>query len=232
MKQIITFLIICNFHLLNAQNDLGIPPGTLQLNDSLFIDISPVTNLMFLEYLTVKEVLKSKGYTSVREFTKGTSENGFPIEMRTLSYPSPLLIEFYLKNKYLKRKGYGREYKFRYHPVLNISKKQAIDFCKWRTEMVSHLWLNDEKYASIKYQSDKISYRLATKNELILANTYFSNLDRVIEFKEKLLKIKQDKITSEFTVFPVNELTTSEQLFNDKPSFEFTGFRCACELKK
>ncbi len=232
MKKIIALLIICNFYLLNAQNDFVMPPGTLQLNDSLFIDKSPVTNLIFLEYLTVKKALKSKGYTSFSDFTKQTNERGFPMEMKTIRYPSPLLIKFYLNNKYLKRKGYGREYKFRYHPVLNISKKKAIDFCKWRTEMVSHLWLNDEKYSSIKNQSDKISYRLATKNELILANTYFSNLEKVIKFKEKLLKIKQDKVTTRFTVFPINELTTSDQLFNDKSNFKFTGFRCVCELKK
>lgn len=232
MKKAIILLLICNFCSLNAQNELVVPPGTLQLNDSLFIDKSPVTNLMFIEYLTVKKVLKNKGYTSFKEFTKETNENGFPIEMRIIIYPSPLLIEFYSNNKYLKSKGYGREYKFSYHPVLNVSKKLATDFCKWRSEMVSHLWLNDEKYSSIKNQSDKISYRLAATNELIRANTYFSNLKRAIEFKEKLLKIKQDKVTTEFTVFPVNELTTSEQLFNDKPNFEFTGFRCVCEMKK
>ena len=57
--------------------------------------------------------------------------------------PSPLLIEFYSSNKYLKRRGYGGETKFKYHPVLNVSKNQAAEYCKWRTEMVNHLWKNN-----------------------------------------------------------------------------------------
>ena len=155
MKKIFVLLLIYNFNLLNAQSDLTIPPGTIQLNDNLFFDKSPVTNIMFVEYLTIKKVLENKGYSSFSQFIKDNNIKGFPKEMRVLRYPSPLLIQFYSSNKYLKRKGYGRKYKFRYHPVLNISKKQAIDFCKWRTEMVSHLWLNDEKYSSIKNQSNK-----------------------------------------------------------------------------
>lgn len=232
MKKIIVLIIICNFCILNAQNDLESPPGTIQLNDSLFIDKSPVTNFMFIEYLTVKKTLEGKGFITFGQFTKVTNEKGFPLEMRIIKLPSPLLIEFYSNNNYLKRKGYGRESKFKYHPVLNVPKKQAIDFCKWRTEMVSHLWKNDEKHSKYKNLSDKISYRLATQNELELANTFFSNLNRAVDFKEKILKIKKEKEATDFTVFPIRELTISEQLFNNNSNFEFTGFRCVCEMKK
>lgn len=230
MNKIITLLVICNFQLLIGQNELKIPPGTIKLNNSLFIDQSPVTNLMWIEYLTIKKILKNKGYSSFEKFTKETNENGFPKDMNTLNLP--LLINLYSKNKYLKRKKYGREYKYSNHPVLNISKEQATDFCKWRTEMVSHLWLYDDRYSSIKNQSNKILYRLADKNELDFAYAYFSNLDRVIEYEKNLFIIKQDKITTNFIIFPVNELTVSQQLFNYMPNFEFTGFRCICEIKK
>jgi len=37
------------------------PPGTIKLNDSLYIDCTPITNLMFLEYLADKDFLKKKG---------------------------------------------------------------------------------------------------------------------------------------------------------------------------
>jgi hypothetical protein len=55
MNKIITLLVICNFQLLIGQNELKIPPGTIKLNNSLFIDQSPVTNLMWIEYLTIKK---------------------------------------------------------------------------------------------------------------------------------------------------------------------------------
>lgn len=225
-------MTIFNYCILCAQNDFDIPPGTVQVNDSLYIDKSPVTNLMFMEYLTAKEVLKNKGYLTFNEFIKDTNEKGFSREMTTIRIPSPLLIEFYSSNKYLKRKGYGREWKFRYHPVLNVSKIQAFEFCKWRTEMVSHLWKNDEKYSAVKSLSNKISYRLATKKELELANTFFSNSNMKTEFTEKILKVKQKKMVTDFIVFPIQEMTISEELFNQKLNYEYIGFRCICEIEK
>lgn len=230
MKKIIVLLLVGNFWLLNAQNSIEIPPGTIRLNDSSFIDLSPVTNLMFTEYLTAKKVLKNKGYETFSEFTKATNEKGFPIEMKVAF--SPLLIDFYSNNNYLTQKNYGREYQFQYLPVLNVSKEQAIDFCKWRTEMVSHLWKYDEKKALNKNLSDKINYRLATENELIVAQTFFLNSNTIIEFNEKLLDIKQEKNATQFTIFPVKELTSSEKLFNFNSNYGFTGFRCICEMKK
>ncbi len=230
MKKIIVLLLISNFCILNAQNDLKIPPGTIELNDSLFIDISPVTNSMFTEYLSVKKILKNKGYESFGEFVKKTNEKGFPIEMRIIA--PHLLIDFYSDNKFLTSNGYGLGYKFQNHPILNVSKKQAIDYCKWRTEMVSHLWKYDEKYVSNKNLSDKIYYKLATENELVLAYAFFLNSNKVVEFKEKILDLKQEKVATQFTVFPINEITASEKLFNSKSSFEFTGFRCICKMGK
>lgn len=232
MKKTIILLLTCNILILNAQNDLFLPPGTIQMNDSLFIDKSPVTNLMFIEYLNVKKVLQNKGYSTFAEFTKATNEKGFPLEMRTTKIPSPLLIDFYSIKKYLSRKDYGKESKFKHHPVLNVSKKQAIDFCKWRTEMASHLWNNDEKYASLKSLSNKITYRLATKNELELAKTFFSNSNAFTVFKEKLFQIEPQKIATVFTLFPINEMTGSDELFNYQASFDYTGFRCVCEIKQ
>ncbi|NDP26610.1 MAG: SUMF1/EgtB/PvdO family nonheme iron enzyme [Flavobacterium sp.] len=230
MKKTLIFLFICNFCTLNAQNNIDIPPGAIQLNDSIFIDISPVTNYMFTEYLTAKKVLRNKGYESFGEFVKKTNEKGFPIEMRIIA--PHLLIDFYSDNKFLTSNEYGLIYKFQNHPVLNASKKQAIDYCKWRTEMVSHLWKYDEKHMSNKNLSNKINCRLATENELILAKTFFTNSNKIGEFNEKILTVKQEKFATQFTIFPVNEMTASEKLFNNKSNFEFTGFRCICEMGK
>ena len=58
MVKISVLLCVLGFHLTKAQNTIVNPPGTLKLNDSLFIDKTPVTNMMFIEYLIEKDELK------------------------------------------------------------------------------------------------------------------------------------------------------------------------------
>lgn len=221
-----------NLNLLFCQDEVIIPPGTLKLNDSVFIDKSPVSNIMFSEYLNVKKVLKNKGYNSFNEFTAETNESGFPLEFRILRIPSPLLIEFYANDKFLNKKGYATESKYTDFPVLNVPKTIAMNYCKWRTEMVSHLWMYDEKYATVKDLAEKIVYRLATKEELLNASSIYSNSGNLVTFKGKLLKIKEEIQSNKFSVFPISEMTLSDEFFNDQEDYEYIGFRCICEINK
>lgn len=229
MKIIITVFLIFNFSILKAQDSLRIPPGTIKLNDSLFIDQTPVTNFMFLEYLAGKKSLNSMGYSRFSHFAKTTNETGFP--KYAMSFPSTYLIEFYSDKKYLRRKQYA-EFKFKYHPVLNISKKEATDYCQWRTDMVRHLYKYHEKQELNRDLANKISYRLVTNDELINAKNFFSNSNTLTEFNENLLKMElQDELTG-FVIFPINEMTQSEPLINEKLDADFIGFRCVCEIKE
>ncbi|WP_027125989.1 hypothetical protein [Gelidibacter mesophilus] len=230
MKQISIILLLFSIGILNAQNELAMPPGTIKLNDSLYIDTSPITNIMFEEYLTVKIALDAKGYSSFSQFASDTNEKGFPV-MNRINYLSPYLISLYINEPYLIKVGYHRDYLFSDHPVLNVPIELVHDYCRWRTEMVKHLWDNKEEYASNKTLSHKISYRLATKNELIDSFDFFSKSGEAVIFKKKLFKIRKENITREFTVFPVKEMTLSGEVFNDRPPYDYTGFRCVCEIK-
>ena len=123
MVKISVVLCVLGFHLTKAQNTIVNPPGTLKLNDSLFIDKNPVTNMMFIEYLIEKDELKENGYSSLSEYFADTIQSGFPKEMtNSFLLPSPFLIDFYSKNKYLRRKGYGKKHEFDNHPLLTITK--------------------------------------------------------------------------------------------------------------
>jgi hypothetical protein len=233
MVKISLLLCIFSFYLLQAQNTIVNPPGTLKLNDSLYIDKAPVTNFMFIVYLDEKEELKEKGYSTLSEYHTDTIQSGFPKEMsNSILLPSPFLIEFYSENKYLGRKGYGKKQEFRNHPVLTITKARASDYCAWRTEKVRYLWLNDPKYAANKVQAERIAYRLPTKNELISAKTYFTSINKAIMYRRRLFRIIDEKVPTDFYVFPIDELTASEEIFNEDPTHDYTGFRCVCELKK
>ena len=226
------WVFLINTGLLLSQDEITVPPGTIRVDDSVFIDKSPVTNLMFTEYLNVKEVLKNKGYDSLKEFTSATNETGFPIEFRIIRTPSSLLIEFYANDKFLNKKGYATESKFTNFPVLNVEKATAMDYCKWRTEMVAHLWMNDDKYIIVKDLANKINYRLATKEELLNASTVYSNSGNLVTIKGKLLKIKKEIPPNKFSVFPISEMTLSDEFFNNQENYEYTGFRCICEINK
>ncbi len=225
IKWIITVIIVFNLHLLCAQRNFTIPPGTLSINDSLYMDKSPVTNRMFVEYLTGKKVLNKKGYSSFKKYIEENSIKDFPPEFK----PAPLsliLIDHYANQNYLKKKGYGWDPMFNHHPVLNVSRDQAEDYCKWRSEMVHYRWSTDPRFTS-----KKTHYRLATAQELTLAYDYFVKEKDIDVLKGKLLKIKPPNNATNFTMFPIKEMTASEKVFNDIPSYEFTGFRCICELK-
>lgn len=221
-----------SINILSSQDEGIIPPGTIKLNDSVFIDKSPVTNIMFSEYLNGKKVLNDKGYDFFNEFTAATNESGFPSEFIRLRIPSPLLIEFYANDKFLNKKGYATESKYTDFPVLNVPKTIAMNYCKWRTEMVSHLWMYDEKYATVKDLAEKIVYRLATKEELLNASSIYSNSGNLVTFKGKLLKIKEEIQSNKFSVFPISEMTLSDEFFNDQEDYEYIGFRCICEINK
>lgn len=221
-----------NMSPLFCQDEMIFPPGTIKLNDSVFIDKSPVTNIMFTEYLNVNKILKNKGYDSFKEFTSATNESGFPIEFRIIRTPSPLLIELYANDKFLNKKGYATESNFTDFPVLNVEKATAMDYCKWRTEMVAHLWMNDDKYIIVKDLAKKIIYRLAAKEELLNASSMYSNSGNLVTLEGKLLKIKKEIPPNKFIIFPIAEMTNSDQFFNNQEDFEYTGFRCICEINK
>lgn len=219
-KILLIALVLSSLNFIQAQ----IPPGTIKINDSLFIDKSPVTNIMYIEYLSYKEILKRKGFASFDDFIKETKTLSFLI--------SPLLLKKnYANNKYLIRKKYYDHKKFNKHPVLNITKEQAVNFCKWRSQMVNHLWIQRNILAN--KQTRVINYRLLQKSEFINAKYFFTHSKNIIQFNKDLLKIKSKDIPENmFSIFPINELTTNEKLLNKTSNSIFTGFRCICEFKK
>lgn len=236
MKQTLLIILFLNLYQLNAQENIVNPPGTIHLKDNLYIDKTPVTNIMFLEYLSANNFLKKKGYKSVKHYFKSTDGNSYPSEMFAFIYPSPLLYDLNTIN-YLKRRLYYKDYKYRYHPILNILKKQAMDFCRWRTPMVEHLWLIDEKYLTNREIAQKISYRLASEDEILLAKKVFSERKKITDFKDKnLLPINLKLEVENFIILPISELTESEVIIKHnttrKSRHNFIGFRCVCEIKK
>lgn len=211
-----------------SQEKLGIPPGTILLKNNLYIDKAPVTNLMFLEYLTAKHSIRKNGFHSFSEFNKKNDEKIMIV------YPS-FLKNLDKKESLLTKKNYFKNIKYKYSPVLRISKEQAIDYCKWRTEMVKHVWSNNNNSIN-----QNIKYRLPKMEEILLAQEYFSERKKFkYDNGKNPTKFKTDKIVSDFIKKNISEFTISDKIFGKNwkgvSPTEFpndvTGFRCVCEIQ-
>jgi len=209
------------------------PPGTLKVNDSLYIDSTPITNFMFVEYLHSKHYLEKKGFKSFKEYSEDSLDNEYQNTISDFEYPSYLLESKNPQRKILKRKKYQIDTLYTDHPVLNVSKEQAVDYCKWRTEVVNVLWFNEKNNSMNKEVPSKVVYRLPTRREFLMAKSWF-------DFKNLLMDYQGQKVLS--TLFPYNpegyrtlsisEYTASEELFIKvgKNKKDFIGFRCICEV--
>ena len=233
MKKIIILLFLATFFAYGQSEN---PPGTIKLDDGFYIDQVPISNYMFAEYLTVKEFLKENGYDSFSNYSKTLTEDKFPIEiLEKYDYPSIYLVNEDPKHRYLKRKEYYKDTIYIDHPVINISKEKAKDYCKWRTEMVKHLWLYHEKHIDKRQLANKINYRLPSKTELIYAKEEFKSRNELTEYiDEKVLNIQLDYQPKGYIILPIIEYTESDDFNNQgiNKRKKFIGFRCVCEIEQ
>jgi len=132
--------------------DRNNPPGTVQLNDTLFVDKAEVGNIYWREYLFYLNVTE-KDETTITAALPDTSV------WNTETTHNPF-TEYYFRHP-----GYNN------YPVVGITYKQAVDFCKWRTFVVNFgSYLRENKFADFKEHLDdsfpiKFIYRLPTQEE-------------------------------------------------------------------
>lgn len=120
-----------------------IPPGTIQINDTLFADETEVTNSSWMEYEYWTKAIygaNSKDHLATLPDTLVWREK--------LSYNEPYVQYYY------------RHPAYKDFPVIGISYEQAIAYCKWRTERVrTHLTIKKD------FTHQHFEYRLPTKAE-------------------------------------------------------------------
>lgn len=119
------------------------PPGTVQINDTLFADEAEITNLGWLEF----EMWTAATYGK-------NSKEHLAVLPDTLVWRDKLAFnEPYVKYYY-------RHPAYKDFPVVGVSYEQAIAYCKWRTNQV-------KTFLSIKkdFRHQNFEYRLPTKAE-------------------------------------------------------------------
>jgi formylglycine-generating enzyme required for sulfatase activity len=225
------------------------PPGTSKINDSIYIDQLPVTNVMYLEFL---DRLQSFWSLEKHEEFKTAPKFGRPKVTPVYTYPNdlkktPLLIEMSINetltiNDSLKTHSqYLINPKYSHHPVLQVTREQAEMFCLWRTDMVMYLYATAKNERRRNKYPKEIRYRLPTQEELIQAKTFFKEQKEFSFSKEESplhLQLNDIKFRS-FIFLNISEYTTDSIPFgsnwrNNAPTTfpnDYTGFRCICEVK-
>lgn len=119
------------------------PPGTIQINDTLFADETEISNFSWLEYTwntAATYGTDSKEYKSCLPDTLVWREKN--------SHNEPY-VNYYF-----------RHIAYRDYPVVGISYEQAVAFCKWRTERVK-MFLTRKR----DFKNHNFEYRLPSKEE-------------------------------------------------------------------
>ena len=216
---------------MNSEN--FIPPGTIKINDSLFIDKTPISNLSYAEF----EKSISMGWNlQTKDSIKKMPNYG--IDLKNLNEFPGTNVDYTFYNSIKRNRidtindkviNYSYHPKYSSNPVLNISKENAELFCLWRTDMVDLAIASKSK--TINERNDfpnKVTYRLPTNQELMVAEAYFKN--------KKLLKVSNldlpinmifDSVKEKFYLVNLYETNSNEvKDKRTKPSI----FRCICEI--
>lgn len=131
-----------------------VPPGTVNINDTLFADETEISNFSWREFV---------------EFNRLKFGNGSPEYISSL--PDTLVWREKMTYNEPYVNYYYRHVAYKDYPVVGISYEQAVRFCKWRTERVHiYLEIKEGKRKEADRNNDytgklKFEYRLPTKQE-------------------------------------------------------------------
>ena len=226
----------------NAQQVYETPPGTIKINDTLFIDKAPVDNMMYLEFMVkvkslwnyaLQDTLKSLSLEEIDESIISNSVSNQQNEeiLKMITSVENIKISDSVNTEY-----YFNHPKFQYHPMVGVSKEQAQLYCDWRTDMVNLRWGKEIKENKNNYR--KIKYRLPTDQDLHLATKVFSENEKIVFSDQASLEKINLKIPKEkevFFLFDIPEFTQTEgdtALIEENKKYKFKFFRCVCEVEK
>lgn len=110
------------------------PPGTISLNDSLYVDQHELSNIDWLEYM----------YWNKRIFGSGSAEYLKTLPDTTVwsTLGDSLWCYELLTDVYLRHPSY------RNHPITGISKEQAAAYTQWRSDRVFEYLLIEQEVIS------------------------------------------------------------------------------------
>jgi hypothetical protein len=211
---VIGILTISNsWHKKDSSFEKETPPGTIKISENFYSDYTEITNFDWLEYMYWTQ--RVFGDSSKEHIASMPDKNVWINEYPCLSNYS----DFY----------YGHP-SYRSYPAVGVSQKQAIDYCKWRSDRVFEMLLiregvldhnpdqNTSNYFSIdNYYNGKYNntppdlkyniyphYKLPSEKEWIEVKDYFLiNKGKIKKCKQKYCSLHL-KTTSLPVVYNIN----------------------------
>ncbi|MBL7727292.1 MAG: SUMF1/EgtB/PvdO family nonheme iron enzyme [Dinghuibacter sp.] len=237
------------------------PPGTLRLNDSVYIDKHPVTNadyaffLLCLEQFWNHAVSDSLNQTDLSRLELPKLQRKYIRDMRwrnnqQLLYnrmqPGKAVYKFLDSGLTLKQQLLHPRVKD--FPITGISLEQAVTFCKWRTDMVRIQYAANHKSEKKKAKHfSYLQYRLPLAGEwmAIQKEKGFLGKQLMNTRLQEEWKLQERFINYAFSftewVEPsgeIHKLAVNDQekiLDMTVPPSENTpmlmGFRCSCDVR-
>lgn len=225
MKKCLVFSLFILLFLNFKGIDKNVPPGTVQLNDNLFMDKAEVSNMLWAEYL----------YAIAKKYGKKSPEYKSAL-------PDSIIWSSVYKSSF---NGTGR---YKDYPVIGISFEQAQNFCQWRSEAVTIIY-----HLHKRTKDEKPVYRLPSPQEW--EDMYKKDVDKsrsspeYITVLESVHEVYPSKGKTDFYCLKdnVSEMTSEKGIamganwlhpgldINKTISYSspsnWLGFRCICELK-
>jgi sulfatase modifying factor 1 len=186
------------------------PPGTVQVEDNLFIDEFEVSNVNWIEYMYwTKQIygLDSEEYKAVITDTL--------VWRRPEAYNEPY-VQYYHKHP-----------AYHNYPVVGISYEQAIAFCKWRTDRVNEaIYIKENKIKpEIGQQFPEApqvyKYRLPTKAEWekVARIDYSKRIEKKMNRKKNKGKERHNLLGNDKDQGPDNALKNKPDITNRVDSY-------------
>lgn len=120
-----------------------VPPGTAQVNDSLFADKTEISNFAWQEY---EQSIKTQYGANSKEHLATLPDT--LVWREKLSYNEPYVDYYY------------RHPAYKDFPVVGVSYEQAVAYCAWRTQQVK-----TKLSGSRDFKHRNFEYRLPSKKE-------------------------------------------------------------------
>lgn len=232
-------------------NTNSVPPATIKLSATLYLDRVPVTNVMYEEFLeqlqnswSKKKSEKMLSYPRYGLDKDLVFErfNGSYFQYREAQYTD---LDQMISNK-LNLDNYIHLPIYRFQPAVTMNEAKAALFCKWRTDITNAVYAIKSKNASqrAKYPT-KVVYRLPTKEEMVQAQNKLIRMkqfqlfqEQVLSFEGNVAQYREIQDSGFMTVYEIKEVAADgihNPLFNRtlksyKESEMQTRFRCICEV--
>lgn len=120
-----------------------VPPGTVKINDTLFVDETEITNLSWREFENWTAEVYGKNSNEHLAMLPDTM-----IWQQKISYTEPSMEYYYWHPA------------FNNYPILGLSYEQTKTFCIWRTKRVIQILISKKDFSNLNFL-----YRLPTKVE-------------------------------------------------------------------